>query len=68
MDTLFDKYHRSHSRGTAGERGTGLGLYICKQLVELHGGAITCASQEGRGTTFRFTAPSAGARVQPAAQ
>jgi signal transduction histidine kinase len=55
---LFDKFHRAHSRGTRGERGTGLGLYLCRQLVELHGGTIQVFSEPGRGTTFRFTTPS----------
>lgn len=58
---LWDKYHRSHSRGTRGERGTGLGLYICRQLVELHGGGIVVDSELGRGTTFRLTLPRAAA-------
>jgi signal transduction histidine kinase len=56
---LFDRFQRVHSRGTRGERGTGLGLYLCRQLVELHGGTISVASSPGRGTTFRFTTPSA---------
>jgi signal transduction histidine kinase len=55
---LFDKFQRSHSRGTRGERGTGLGLYICKQLVELHGGTIAVESREGGGTTFRLSFPA----------
>ncbi len=59
LATLFDKFERSHSRGTRGERGTGLGLYICRQLVELHGGHIEVESKLGAGTTFRFTLPRA---------
>jgi signal transduction histidine kinase len=35
-----------------------LGLYICKQLVELHGGAIVVESREGGGTTFRLSFPA----------
>lgn len=57
---LFERLHRSHSRGTRGERGTGLGLYLCRQLVELHGGTIAVASEPGRGSTFRFTTPCVG--------
>jgi signal transduction histidine kinase/CheY-like chemotaxis protein len=37
--------------------GSGFGLYICKRLVELHGGTIVARSEEGEGTTFTFTLP-----------
>lgn len=56
---LFDKYRRSRSRGTRGERGTGLGLYICRHLVEMHGGSLHVQSELGQGSTFRFTLPRA---------
>jgi signal transduction histidine kinase len=53
---LFSKFYRSHkSRQTVG--GTGLGLYICKAIVESHGGSIWLRSKEGEGSTFGFTVP-----------
>lgn len=53
---LFNKFYRSHkSRQTVG--GTGLGLYICKAIVESHGGSIWVRSTEGKGSTFGFTVP-----------
>lgn len=56
MGNLFNKFYRSHrSRQTVS--GTGLGLYICKAIVESHGGDIWVRSVEGEGTTFGFTIP-----------
>jgi len=43
--------------GTAGEQGTGLGLILCKELVEQHDGRIWVESEVGKETTFRFTVP-----------
>ena len=56
---IFDKYAQARSRATRSEKGTGLGLYITRQLVELHGGKIEVKSEVGKGSTFSFTIPVA---------
>lgn len=50
-----DSYHTT--RGTAGEKGSGLGLDICIDFVTLHGGTINAESTPGKGSTFYFTLP-----------
>ncbi len=56
VGNLFHKFYRSHrSRETVA--GTGIGLYICKAIVESHGGHIGVTSVEGQGSTFSFTVP-----------
>jgi two-component system sensor histidine kinase BarA len=52
---LFSKYYQTSS--SKGKVGTGLGLYICKQLVELQHGKISVKSNAGKGTTFSFFIP-----------
>jgi signal transduction histidine kinase len=61
LPILFDKYEQARHRATRGEKGTGLGLYITRQLVELHGGTIRVESEVGKGSTFSFTLPVGGA-------
>lgn len=57
IGNLFHKFYRSHrSRETVA--GTGIGLYICKAIVESHGGTIGVTSVEGQGSTFSFTVPT----------
>jgi signal transduction histidine kinase len=51
IDQVFKK------EGTAGERGTGLGLILCREFVEKNKGKILVESELGKGTTFRFTLP-----------
>jgi signal transduction histidine kinase len=59
LHDIFDKYAQARSRATRSEKGTGLGLYITRQLVELHGGKISVQSEVGKGSTFSFTIPIA---------
>jgi len=63
LGRVFDKFVRGR---TATPAGTGLGLYICKQVVQAHGGEITAHSVEGRGATVRFSLPLVDAPVSAA--
>ena len=59
LGRLFRIDEKFKSTGTAGEKGTGLGLIICREFVEKNGGEITVESTPGQGTTFSFTIPTA---------
>ncbi len=56
-EMLFEKTAGYSTRGTANEKGTGLGLILCKEFVEKNGGKIWLESEIGAGTTFYFTVP-----------
>lgn len=56
---IFDRYVNRQKTGGGQDTGTGLGLYICKHIVEAHGGRISAESEEGKGTTIRCTLPAA---------
>ena len=55
VENLFRLDMQTNRKGTEGEPSTGLGLIICKDFVEKHGGKIWVESEEGKGTTFYFT-------------
>ncbi len=57
IDKLFRVDKNISTKGTANEEGTGLGLLLCKEMIERHGGAITVESEVGKGTIFTFTIP-----------
>jgi signal transduction histidine kinase len=57
---LFTRFGRLVTPETSHIRGTGLGLYLAREIARLHGGDIVVRSQAGRGTTFTVTLPLAG--------
>ena len=59
FDRLFTKFGRIYNPMSIQAGGTGLGLYIVKNLVEAHGGRIWVTSREGQGSRFSFTLPIA---------
>jgi len=54
---IFGRFMRADNARAWGISGTGLGLYICRELVERHGGQLWFESEEGGGTTFFLTLP-----------
>jgi len=61
LDRLFERYHRGSN--VSGIVGTGLGLYLVKMVVDLHGGSIEVQSKEGEGSRFTLRLP-----IKPAPQ
>ena len=60
---LFSIDSKFTSEGTAGEKGSGLGLSLVKEIIEKHGGEISVSSEFGAGTEFRFTLPVASSKI-----
>lgn len=56
-EKIFERFYKVDKSRSYDVKGAGLGLYICKTIVEMHGGSIGCNSEEGKYTEFWFTIP-----------
>ncbi|MFQ5866754.1 MAG: sensor histidine kinase [bacterium] len=65
LGRIFDKFHqvKEFRRKVKREKGTGLGLFIVKNIVELHGGKVWAESKLGEGSTFFFTLPVKSGKI-----
>jgi PAS domain S-box-containing protein len=57
IERVFERFHRVEGQGGRSVEGSGIGLSLVREMVQLHGGAITAASEAGRGTTFTVRLP-----------
>ncbi len=64
MAILFDEFRQFGAPSTRGEKGTGLGLALCKRFIEMHGGTIWAESEYGKGSRFTFTIQEASALAE----
>ncbi len=57
LDKLFKKEYHYVTNGTNNEKGTGIGLLMCKDFIDIHGGKIWAESEKGKGSVFYFSLP-----------
>jgi signal transduction histidine kinase len=67
LPMIFEKFYRATGDGKPKVAGNGLGLYICRLLVEAQGGEIWAESTAGKGSTFTYTVRVTDARASAAA-
>jgi len=60
ISLLFQKFSRLQQKGTEREKGSGLGLFICREIIEKHGGRIWAESEPGKWANFIFELPKKG--------
>jgi signal transduction histidine kinase/DNA-binding response OmpR family regulator/ligand-binding sensor domain-containing protein len=65
LDHIFDRFYQADSTYEFHEKGSGIGLALCKELVELHHGTITVLSREGEGSAFIIRLPIGEAHISP---
>ncbi len=58
VENIFDKFYRVHDEYTKTKRGTGLGLFNIRRIIEAHGGRIWCETKPGHWINFLFALPA----------
>lgn len=65
QERIFERLYQVKTGDASTENGIGLGLYLCRELVKLHGGSIRVESEPGKGSTFSFVLPKSQQSLHP---